>query len=476
MPEKSPLRTERFAEIPHQQLEEIYSNKTWKRVIEKQGLDPKKIAVFLHPEGELELRTIDFHHRSVDRVAKDTLVAPATEKVPGRAFCHFDIKGAGFINPETHASKKDSLEKGSLKGYPEAYIIAGSQETPWGYDALGLFDERMAVTSVKKAEELAALGMRTEEFVSLLRMNTLYLNGKATPVSALTTEASKRFLDDAKKITPHIQRLRQELAKAPPEAVVEKEKELLALLNERETLTRGARDVKKDFQPVIAIRLMRSVFRIRDLVDAESPDQARFMLEEAIDNLKKEAHTLGLDEPPFSLHEAKGREAFVEFLATWYGKNLGILMKNGQSHQFLHMGNLTLAGEVVDLDSVGKVIQLRQGKAYFSDGANNFRTLHPRFGIPNCLVKDIRDTVISIKKLLRAMKANGYAATKTASITESFVQGYTDGLGEHEPYLSINVSNQQLKTIAGTIAQEALDQGVKYPSIPVDGAQAGEED
>jgi hypothetical protein len=465
------FETRNFREIPKKFVTEVYVNPGLKRELSKLEVNPEDLVVFLHPDGELEMRVIDFHHRSADVPLSSPIVH--SKKATSHVYCQFDLKGVGFIKPETHSSKKDGIEKGELSGYPAAYIIPNSQETPWGYDALGLFDERMAMTTVKKSEELASLGMRVEAFAALYRLDAIYLErGRLTSVAALKKEASERFMAEYTELKAVLENKDGSRALSEDEKVVIKGK--------MDDLKAWKNDLMKDFSPVVGVRLMKSVFRIRDLQDA-TPDQARLMLEEAIVNLQAEQRLLdkgGNESDGMSVTSYEGREVYVKKLSRWFGEGLGILMKTGQSHLFLHMGNLSLAGEVVDLDSVSKVLRTRSGKAYWADGANVYTTLNPEYQLPNCLVKDMRDIAISIKKLIQAMSSHGYGIRRDSrgDIVKAVLEGFTNGLGAQvEPYEAIHVTNERLREAFGQILDRVLIEGRKFEAIPKDGQESGDE-
>lgn len=81
-------------------------------------------------------------------------------------------------------------------------------------------------------------------------------------------------------------------------------------------------------------------------------------------------------------------------------------------HEFLHMGDLTLAREVVDLDSVQSVVKNGKGKEklfesepFFTRNPKGYAYINPdiglhrlpdeRFELPKCLIKDLRDACFS---------------------------------------------------------------------------------
>ncbi len=426
----------RFREIPKNDLTEFYSNRSLKNELDKLGIDPAKLAVFLDSQGTIELRVLDFHHRSVDRPMPEPVRKGRGERK--RVYCQLDIKGVGLIKPETHESKKEGIEKGSLAGYPEAYVIPGSTETPWGYDVLGLFDERLASGSAKLSEKLAAKGMRTEEYAALYRLNAVVIEGRRVGVEEFKKNAKQRFLDEARAA-------KDDVAK--------------------ERYKKMARDVVENFDPVIGIRCMRSVFRIRDLRDAANPEQARIMLEEACANLNHEARLLGTDAPVMNPHEQEDREAYVRHIVYSFAKNAGIMHREGLAHFYLHMGNLSLAGEVVDLDSVTKIFRKKGGRLEISDVAGGFRDVDPLYGIPRCLIKDLRDMVVSVKKLVKAMKKNGFGVSDMTRAADAMAKGYADGLGDQEPFKDVGVTPGRLVAVLKDFLTEGLIGNAPLPAF-----------
>ncbi len=413
---------------------------------------------FLDPKGGLELRVVDFHHRSVDQ----TMAHPVNYKA-GEArhiLWRIDAKGVGFIKPETYVSNKHDIKPGDLAGYPEVHMSPYCRETPWGYDSLGLFDERMAGTTVKKAEELSRLGMRVETFAAYYRLNTVHVGGETITVKELKRRTIEDFKEQAKEVRAVAANARRNGA-SPEEVETIKARAKRLLEHEQ--------DLRQNFEPVIAIRLMRSVFRIRDLQDG-TRDQKRIMIEEAVAALQAESRLLHGVESPIRLDTMEGCDAYLKQLADWFGQGLGVLFRTGQSHIFLHMGNLSLAGEIVDLDSVTKVMRTRLGKGYLGDGANVYTTTHPEYGIPNCLVKDMRDLCFSNRNLRKSFLGMNYATTGNSRklMADALKAGFARGIGEEEPYALIGVSNQKLQEVFAAIVQRIIVGGESMPPIAPD--------
>lgn len=447
MPE-SPFRTERFTQLTKETLIEMYRNR---RMELPKDFDPRNFAVFLDREnGKLELRTLEYHHRSAD-FAKQETVRERGEH--GHVYCTFDVKGVGFLYPETYESKKDSLYKGICAGFPEAYVIPGSSENPWGYNSLGLLDERLFMKTAQNAEQLADAGARVEGIVAAYRLGQIMFKGKPLDVKEYKKNeiASLRASDE-------------------PEM---------------------ASDMRENFEPILAVRAMRSVFRLRDLSDAETDEEAVAMMEESCTNLNHEAEQQNRP-VRFDSRTPEGREKWVRFIAYWTGKNVGIIHRLGMAHLFLHMGNLSLAGEVVDLDSVGPVIQRRrykkrpqdrlrhkdapfyhetpEGCAFISDEMGKHQSPDDQHRLPKCLAKDFRDSCFSFRQMVyggfsRAMQGR---ALDPRAIAREMIRGYAEGIGESEPFADIGVTNARLKEVFTAIAENVVGLNLHYPPIPPD--------
>ncbi len=458
---ENPFATERFRNLPEEGLTQIYRNP---RI--KLPFDPKDLALFLdRKNGKVSLRSLPYHHRSAD-LGISTIIREK-DKMRSNVYCQFDVKGGGFLFPESHESKKVGVTAGDLADSPEAYLFPDSPETPWGYDALGLFDERMAQGTIKRADQLSALGMRTEAVVAMYRTDRIFLNGTEVPIKDFKQEAIERIRALAKEA----------------ESVEEKDR-----------YRHMVKDIHEMFDPVVMVRVMRSVFRLRDFTDG-TREQQLAMLEEACQNVNYEQATLGLLNR-FNVKTSEGREAFLEFIANWYGKNAGILHGEGFVHIFLHRGNLTLAGEIVDLDSVHPMLKrivfhgkpenksrwmseqqidqpftkaTNEGCVIINPDVGLHRQPDERFRLPKCFVKDIRDLCFSLRMVL---KEDWFKEQKNTQIrkriSQGLIKGYLDGLNQQSPLQAIGISREQMIEAFEAIANEVVRDGKNMSPIPPD--------
>ncbi len=425
---ENPFSIEKFRNLPESGLTEVYVNKRFKLYF-----DPKDLALFVdRSNGNVPLRSLPYHHRSAD-VGISTIIHENDAKRKN-VYCQFDIKGGGFLFPETHESKKMGVQAGDLAGSPEAHIFPDSPETAWGYDALGLLDERLTKNTIFNANILSAAGMRIEGIVAVYRTDTLFINGEDVSVIDFKKEAIFRFR-----------------ALAVEAQTVEEKKQYREM----------AVNIKEEFQPVVMIRAMRSIFRLRDFKNATC-NERDVMLKEACENVNMEMKALRRDEH-FSVESEEGKKEFLRFIIHWYGKNVGLMHGVGMVHAFLHMGNLSLAGEIVDLDSVQKVIVEKKGVVRINPDIGRFQNMDERFGLPKCILKDMREICFSVKILLR----NDFRQYRPEMCHE-LIDGYLLGLGESEPFERIGLSAEKCRQVFRIIAQEVVAEGHHMPPVQPD--------
>jgi hypothetical protein len=301
--------------------------------------------------------------------------------------------------------------------------------------------------------------MRTEAVAGVYRLDELTLGGEEIE----TKEFKKKIRDEFKALA----------AKAKADGDADLAAEYLG----------KAKDFMDKFEAVAVVRLMRSVLRFRDLKDAERATKLE-MVKEACRSLNIESRAL--DKPErFDAETPEGIRRWVDFIGFWVGKNLGILHGRGQVHMFLHMGNITLAGEIVDLDSVQSAVAKRKGtgkghenEPFFNRAGENYFRANPelglhigpddRFGLPKSLIKDFRDSCFSIKSILKNVKDLAGGKLDRPALADKMVAGYLEGFGGTEPFLNIGIKREKLIETLKTVATEVVGLDRHYDPIPPD--------
>ena len=151
----------------------------------------------------------------------------------------------------------------------------------------------------------------------------------------------------------------------------------------------------KDVIPVIEARAFRTQARIINAFD-------KALLDDAIQLVAEE---LGIPTEKFS------PEAYLEWFANEFGRQLAILHNSEHSHRYLTTHNVTLACEITDLDSVGRIPR-------GDDGSHMLET-------------DLLQAESALRELYHAM-ASRYSETLIGSAETNlgFVQSYVQNLKE----------------------------------------------
>jgi hypothetical protein len=221
-----------------------------------------------------------------------------------------------------------------------------------------------------------------------------------------------------------------------------------------------ATDIENNFSPALVVRCMRSVFRIRDLIDAHVA-LAKPILREVIDNLKQESIALGKSLPNFTVDSPDGLVDYTKSITEWIGHNLGILQREGLRHNYLHMGNISLAGEIVDLDSIEKVLQNSGGGVRFAkDITSDWQNIDEEYKIPLVLLKDVRDSVVSCKKFIKHIKKLGYSTPSKESLSDSFLKSWRRAMNKSEIYSPVGTSFESLNSAVENMVYKGIRDGV----------------
>jgi len=433
-----------FRRIPEAHLKTMYENPHIRL-----PFDAKDLAVYLHETGEMPMRALDYHHRSADL----GLTGPIEDTDNGHVYFQVDVKGVGFLFPESYESVKHHIPKGEWRGAKGPQLLIDSKETPWEYDVYGLMDKRMAKDAIDRSEALTKIGVRTEAVAAVYETDAIYVESETVTIKEIKDRMEKQWQE---KIAG---------ARTP---------------EEKARYQKMRRNFREQFTPVILTRLVRSVFRLRDIVD--EPARREAMLDEACDVLNREMTLLG-QPASFETRTPQGREQWMEHTAGLQGKNLGLMHANNFVHGYLHMGNLTLAGEIVDLDSVTPLIrekktvadedrdlpffhETEKGCAFLDPKTLGYQRPDPAFGLPMLLIKDMRDLCFSIRQSIRNLTT--LKPADRARVAARMADAYEQALQGREPYAAIGIANSALVNAFRSMADTIVTRDKHVGPIPQD--------
>ncbi len=164
----------------------------------------------------------------------------------------------------------------------------------------------------------------------------------------------------------------------------------------------------------IAVRLLRNNDRIAECAEADERREAIF--EKAFDRFNRENMSSKLGFPELHIGDPDHERLFITKFARRMGGNLAVLCNIGFLHYHLHSSNVTMAAEVVDIESMIHWQKLNATNIYMKEYD----------GVRVMYLKDMRDAVYGIKKLLLGARRAGLHCPPPEQIVEELVQGFLE--------------------------------------------------
>jgi len=329
------------------------------------------------------LLVLEDHHRAAWTSLPKPVMDDTREIIRGRfvqnpeVYNYLNIKGLGYVFPETFESKKDNF-KGNV--HQPTVGFYETSEFPWNYNVLGLADKRVLEPILKHTQIMQRLGGRVEKIVAAAQLKQIYFEGKLIPV------------DDLKK-----------------QGVIPSEN-----------------FDGKPFEPVQIFRLQRVPYRINDLYKADKIHKLA-MLRESFEALNRENRVKG-DARQYSLNDMESVKSYIKDSVYWIGRNLGLMQGAAYTYGYFNSGNITLGlGELVDIDSM-KPLKVdpdnKEVTVYVKNSPDSYK-----YKCPPVMGKDIRDGIYSIRRFLIAINSciPVVDAAFKQETAECFLQGYQEG-------------------------------------------------
>lgn len=455
---------ERYEEIPEQYVRELYNNPHL-----QSSLNWREFAVFIdRAKREKTPKSVDAfilprHHRAVNFFPAENLVERRKLQDGKEEEFHYttvNSKGGGFVVPLRYNDKGES-------GYTTADPEIVKHKTPeyqWGYDMLGLMDGRVAWSLKRKTDQMIESGARCESIAAVFAIDAVKYKGEWTPVDVLRKQTD----DEGHRIWPQTNfdeiRTRQKNARGDAE-----------YKNYLEQLAGEGRYIG-EYHPVIVVRLQRTPYRIKDFDQESSLEIRRQILDHALNVVSWEQKFRDSFFPDLSAEKLDDIAQYLCFMAESMGHNLGVLQRNGYFMQYLNSGNVSMAGELIDLDSLVSVFKNKKTKdgedlVFDNSGLADYEGEEQYYHIPKFIFKDMRDAVLACYKVYTAVKevlpSIGLKSVHRQKMGLKFTDSYASALKEGEGMARI-VSKTSLIEVCQSIVTTRFIEGATLARTPID--------
>lgn len=285
------------------------------------------------------------HHRSALKTRK------AFQDSAGRVYRDVDLKGGGHVYNYT----LDWAARDLVIGNPgEAHSSGGRS---------GLIDWKEAMTDYELSKQLTDLGVRTSKVLAVIKLEELIAQTRPLIING----ESWGDQDDVRKIS--IQQMREE----------------------------GS--LPEDFVPVIEVRAFGTKARVQDLLEIPRYIVRDFgSLKRASGGFYEAFLADAMEIMRFELSQTRRvtQKQYLTWFARTLGANIGLMHRNGLSHNVLGEHNVTLDCRIVDLISLSEIKNKAAMEDDLDGGMGVLRTL---------------ESVIQPVSTLRRMFLDAYRST-----------------------------------------------------------------
>jgi len=333
--------------------------------------DPRGYCVFVNSSGgEKRLPVRPPHWRTVthETMATTEFTTLSGNKRITEPFFEANVKGVGFLKPSITGAPLDEYDTWTPSSRPE--------HPAWShYHVLGIAprEEFKLPGGGRHHNDICAYtqhvhraGLRTELYWLTAEMKNVYYKGQKRSVEELRQEG----------VLPR------------------------AGINE--------------FIPYIGVRLLKTNDRIAEASDSE--ERRRSIFERAFEAHRREARFYDENAHQLDMGNREDQKQFMMDFFMRMGKNMAVLLNESLVHNFLHSANITMAAELADVSTL----------TYCS----SLDDIPRKHGMPEGHIKDMRDVVYSLKKLLTGAKRIGFVLSDDdmASLVRIALDAFNDGL------------------------------------------------
>lgn len=200
-------------------------------------------------------------------------------------------------------------------------------------------------------------------------------------------------------------------------------------------------DKNRLVRPMELVRLLKTNSRIEESLLAD--DRREKIFEEAFETFNREARLAG--EPELAIGDRRQEQEFFKTFSRRIGANLAVMLNEGYTHGALHSSNVSMAAEFVDIDPLN----------YWSDDKIKSGWKEKHDGLRLHHIKDIRDSIYSLRRLYKAARLAGLSIGSRATLAENLISGFDD-LFDEEKAKAHEIDGASARQWLGKIAEHVL--------------------
>ncbi len=299
--------------------------------------------------GEIELPVHAPHWRTITQPIDATFRIAEDET----EYYAANTKGVGYLKPLAKGYRVEQFDSWIKDDSDDA------QEHLFGAKVLGLLHE-IKPQLIDTTAHLTKAGLRTELIWGVAELKNVMYQGALTSVDELK----------AKKV----------------------------IINRR------------DYTPLMAVRLMRTNDRVAECSKGYG-NRPNDVLAHAFETANRENRAAGNKE--LSIDNPDDRLQFLKDFSSRMGSNIAVLLNEGYAHFWLHSANVTMAAEIVDMETL-----------FHWKSAKNPSAVDRHNGVRRASLKDMRDMAYCIQLMTDVLHVPGQKAREAAF--ESCLKGYRD--------------------------------------------------
>lgn len=206
-----------------------------------------------------------------------------------------------------------------------------------------------------------------------------------------------------------------------------------------------------EFFPIINTRLLKTNTRIEEALKAS--DRRGDIFTNAFETFNREQEYKG--QQTYPLDDPKTREAYFVTFFGHMGKNLSVLMNNDYLHTALHSSNISMAAEIMDIDTVHQNSENRD---------TDPQLLNKFSGVALGHLKDIRDMATSLQTLLTAANKAMISMPETQRLAEEFMTVLESNL-DSAKLSAVDHEKGQVLSVVKWIVNKIVVEGEALPSL-----------